>query len=124
VLDAGTRPVTLFFSGRTADDAIDRARFETWQRHRPGFRYLLTLTREPHADRCRRIPALLPNAFGDLSGWEVFVSGPPGFVVACAAAARALGTVAVDVHTEEFFTDPQPWSTEPDRPLTPLGARS
>src|SRR5574337_216767 len=43
------RRVSLFFSVRTAADAIDRARFEDWERGRIGFRFLLTLTREPTA---------------------------------------------------------------------------
>lgn len=34
---------------------------------------------------------LLAYTFDDLRGWEVFVSGAPGFVVAGATAARALG---------------------------------
>lgn len=104
------RPVTLFFSCRTAADLIDRERFERWQRERAGFRYLHTLTRDPAAPRHARIPALLGDCVGrDLSGWEVFSSGPSGFVVGCSEAAQALGAAATDIHTEEFFTDPQPW---------------
>ncbi len=111
------RPVTLFFSGRTEADAIDRELFEGWQQHRPGFRYLLTLTRDPRAPRHERIPALLPRLFDDLTGWEVFAAGPSGFVTECASAACALGAAAADVHTEEFFPDPQPWTgTAPGAP--------
>lgn len=114
------RQTTLFFSGRRRVDAIDRARFETWQCARPDFRYLLTLTRDPDAPRHGRIPGLLPGTLGDLSGREVYAAGPPGFVADCAAAARALGAKAADVHTEEFFTDPQPWTdTEPQIPAQP-----
>lgn len=104
------RPVTLLFSCRTRADRIDHERFEQWQRERRDFRYLCTLTRDATAPLHARLPVLLADCVGrDLSGWEVFASGPPGFVVGCAAAAQALGALATDVRTEEFFTDPQPW---------------
>jgi CDP-4-dehydro-6-deoxyglucose reductase, E3 len=107
------RAVTLVFSARTGDDAIDRARFGGWASARDDFRYLLTLTREPRAPEGRRIPDLLADVAGDLCGWEVFASGPPGFVTGCAAAARALRADPGAVHTEEFFTEPVPWTGAP-----------
>ena len=100
------RSVTLFFSARSNADTIDHARWLDWANTRKGFRYLLTLTRDTHAPEHPRIPDLLPGALGDLAGWEVFASGPPGFVADCAAAARSLGAERTAVHTEEFFTEP------------------
>lgn len=111
--DDPARRVTLFFSVRTSADTIDHARFQDWTHTHPGFRYLLTLTREPAAPLHRRIPELLPDTLGDLRGWEVFVAGPSGFITGCAAAACALGVAATAVHTEEFFADPQPWTEAP-----------
>lgn len=104
------RPVTLFFSARSNADTIDHARWLDWANTRPDFRYLLTLTRDPNAPEHPRIPALLPRMLGDLTGWEVFASGPSGFVVNCAAAAQTLGAERTAIHTEEFFTEPQPWT--------------
>lgn len=111
--DPGERQVHLFFSVRTAADAIDRARLEGWERRHRGFRFLLTLTRDPSAPLHRRIPELLPDAFGSLQGFDVFIAGPTGFVTDCAEAARAQGAADTEVHTEEFFADPQPWSETP-----------
>lgn len=108
--DDPARRVTLFFSVRTAADAIDHARFQDWTRAHSAFRYLLTLTRDPAAPQHRRIPELLPERLGALHGWEVFAAGPSGFVTGCAAAAQNLGADPGAVHTEEFFADPQPWS--------------
>jgi CDP-4-dehydro-6-deoxyglucose reductase len=117
------RPITLFFSCRTRADLIDAERFERWQRERAGFRYLHTLTRDPGVPRHARIPALLADCVGrDLAGWEVFTSGPSGFVVGCSSAAQALGALATDIHTEEFFTDPQPWLG--DMPPVPAGGNT
>ncbi len=113
------RPVTLFFSARTIADAIDHSRFLDWANACSGFRYLLTLTRSPHAPDRPRIPDLLPATLGDLTGWEVFASGPPGFVTGCAAAVHALGTDPGAVHTEEFFTEPQPWTGQPPASTEP-----
>jgi len=117
------RPVTLFFSARTTADAIDHARWSDWANTRPGFRYLHTLTREPHAAAHLRVPELLPAAVGDLTGWEVFASGPPGFVTGCATAAARLGADPTAVHTEEFFTEPQPWTGPAPTPTEPSSRR-
>ncbi|MEO8751026.1 MAG: FAD-binding oxidoreductase [Allobranchiibius sp.] len=110
------RPVTLFFSARTRADTIDHDRFCDLADSRDDFRYLLTLTRADEAPQCPHVPDLLADAFEDLSGWEVFASGPPGFVAGCAEAAQRLGAEPGAVHTEEFFADPQPWTELP--PIT------
>ena len=84
--------VVLFFSARTQRDLIDDERFRSWQRRHPGrFRYLRTLTRADGPPPAGRIPAILGDWFPDLSGWRVYIAGAPGFVTACAAAARARG---------------------------------
>lgn len=115
------RPVTLFFSARSRADTIDHARWQEWVDTHKDFRYLLTLTREPQAPLHAHIPELLAGTFRDLAGWEVFASGPPGFVTGCAAAAEALGAERSAIHTEEFFADPQPWSVAP--PVAARGAK-
>lgn len=107
------RAVTLFFSARTGADSIDHAHLEEMARAQPSFRYLRTLTRVPDSPARPHIPERLAGALGELSGWEVFTSGPPGFVTACAGAAQALGADPAAVHTEEFFVDPQPWVVQP-----------
>lgn len=107
------RPVTLFFSARTRADTIDHDRFCELAANRDDFRYLLTLTQADDASPGRHVPDLLADTFEHLTGWEVFASGPSGFVADCASAARKLGAEPGAVHTEEFFADSQPWSTSP-----------
>lgn len=103
-------PVVLFFSARTRRDLIDDERFQSWQRRHGGrFRYLRTLTRADGPPPTGRIPAILGDWVGELSGWRVYIAGAPGFVTECAAAARACGAWPGGVHTEEFFTEPRPW---------------
>ena len=116
-------PVVLFFSARTQRDLIDHEQFRSWQRRHPGrFRYLRTLTRADGPPPAGRIPPILADWFPGLSGWRAYIAGAPGFVTACAAAARACGAQPGRVHTEEFFTDPQPWAAA--QPATPTGNRS
>lgn len=117
---ATSRPVTLFFSGRTERDVINRDLFERWAADYPQFRYLVTTTRQAAGGRHTRIPAALPVEFGSLRGVEVLACGPPGFVAGCEAAARALG--ATDIRTEEFFADPAPWTGLPPIPATATSA--
>lgn len=107
------RPVTLVFSARTAADTIDDDRFRGWAARHRDFRYLLTLTRDRSAPPGPHVPELLARTFDTLARWEVFASGPPGFVTGCAATALDLGADPVAVHTEEFFADPQPWLGAP-----------
>lgn len=99
------RSVTLFFSGRTTADIIDRARFEHWAESRPGFDYRITCTRDAREKRHARLPELLAAEFETLSGTSVFTSGAPGFVTGCHRAAVALGADPADIRTEEFFVD-------------------
>ncbi|HPP82398.1 MAG TPA: FAD-binding oxidoreductase [Rubrivivax sp.] len=112
------RRVTLLFSCRTQADLIGDEALEALQRRHRGFRYQRTLTRDPTAPLHGRIPARLAEVVGHLAGWEVYAAGPSGFVVDCAASARALGAAAPDIHTEELFVDPQPWSDAAPAPAT------
>lgn len=102
------RPVVLCFSGRTAADALDRARLEELARRHWQLRYLCVLTRDRGAPLHGRVPAVLGDLVGRLAGWEVFVAGREGFVRDCRAAALALGAAPAMVRTEEFFADPAP----------------
>jgi CDP-4-dehydro-6-deoxyglucose reductase len=108
---ASGRPerATLFFSARTEADLMDVDVFRDWERGRPGFRFLRTLTRAGGEPPLGRIPSLLPELFRDLAGHDVFVAGAPGFVDACADVARACGVRAGHLYTEAFFEEPKPW---------------
>ena len=110
-LSANARPsLTLVFSARTEADVIDRDGFAAWLAQYPQFRFTRTLTRGAGPPPHGRIPAVLSSLYRDLGGHDVFVAGAPGFVLACAAAADALGAARARVHTEVFFVEPQPWS--------------
>lgn len=98
------QPVTLMFSAREAADLYDQGLMRYWQARHPNFRYLPTLTRGQQDGMAQgRIPHILGQHFPDLSGYSVFIAGTTGFVDDCVAAARALGAVEPQIHTEGFF---------------------
>jgi CDP-4-dehydro-6-deoxyglucose reductase, E3 len=103
-------PFTVLFSARTQADMMDADLFAHWSRRHPGLTFVRTLTREDGDPPQGRVPEVLGGLFPSLSGHEVYIAGGPGFVSACARAARVLGAPAVRVHTEEFFAEPQPWT--------------
>lgn len=105
------QPFTVLFSARTEIDVMDRERFAQWERQYAGFRFVRTLTRSDGTPPVGRIPEILSTLFADLSGHEVFVAGPPRFVADCTQSVRQLGVHPGHLHTEEFFAEPQPWSS-------------
>lgn len=114
-----TVPITLFFSARSAADVYNEDLLAAWSAGHPIFKYERTLTREGGPSTGRRIPDLLPRRFPDLRGFELFIAGSEGFVLACEAAAIKHGANAIDVHTEPFFADPRP---RPSVTLARIGA--
>ncbi len=107
------RALTLIFSARTEADVIDRARFERCHAQHERFSFIRTLTRGAGPPPRGRIPALLPQLYADLADHDLFIAGAPGFVLACAAAADALGARRDRVRTEVFYVEPQPWTSHP-----------
>jgi CDP-4-dehydro-6-deoxyglucose reductase len=81
---------------------IDGQNFARLQRREPRFRFIRTLTGEAGLPPRGRIPATLATLVGDLADHDVFVAGAPDFVIACAAAAEALGTTRARLQIEAF----------------------
>jgi CDP-4-dehydro-6-deoxyglucose reductase len=53
----------------------------------------------------------MPQLFEDVCGFDIFIAGSGGFVEACERAVIELGARRTRVHTEPFFSDPQPWTS-------------
>lgn len=104
-------PVSLdvLFSARTEADVLDADQVARWQRMHRRICWRRTLTREKGRPPLGRIPQVLPALYPDLSGVDVYIAGPPPLVAACVRAARRLGATPGRVHTEEFYSDPEPW---------------
>ena len=108
-LDASDMETCVIMSARTDADVACQARLLEWQTRLPRFHFLRTLTRAGGAQPLGRIPTILPSPFPNLDGYSVFSAGGPGFVDACAETAIRLGAAPAQVHTEAFFSEPQPW---------------
>ena len=99
------RALTLIVSARTEADVIDGEPFVRLQASHPQFGFVRTLTRADGPGLHGRIPTVLPSVCDELTSHEVFISGAPGFVRACADAVEGLGAPPAHVHTEAFFVD-------------------
>ncbi len=108
-LDASEVETCLIISARTDPDVACKVRLLEWQNRLPRFHFLRTLTRADGVPPLGRIPIILPSLFPSLDGYSVFSAGGPGFVDACAETATRLGAAPARVHTEAFFSEPQPW---------------
>src|SRR5699024_1876643 len=106
--------VVVVMSARNEDHLIDAANMVTLEREHPGFRYIRTLTRAESAAPVGRLPAQLAELVPDIAEREIYASGPPGFVRACADAARDAGAAGTHIHTEEYYFEPHPWSAQGD----------
>jgi len=102
-------PIELILSVRDRSEAFALDALHALSRRHANFSYRLTLTRESAAVpgwRRGRIPDWLAEEFPDLAGWWVLAAGPPGFVDACVAKARAQGAAADRVLTDRFTATP------------------
>lgn len=105
--------ITLFFSARTKADLIKHSQWLNLEKKNDNFKYCLTLTRDKQSNKFSRIPYQIPRLFDNLFNYQVFISGPSGFIISCAKAVKLLGVADFDIFTEEFFSEPQPWTNQP-----------
>jgi CDP-4-dehydro-6-deoxyglucose reductase, E3 len=89
-------PIKLVLSVRDRSEVFGLDACHALARRHPNFSWQVTLSRAPEPEsalgwRCGRVSDWLPDAFPDLSDWHVLIAGSPGFVDACAKAARGLG---------------------------------
>lgn len=103
-------PFTVVFSARTENDVFGQEIFEVWSAADANFRFVRTLTRAEGEPPLGHVADMLSTLFPDLADHDVFIAGSPGFVRSSAAAAGQLGALAQQVHTEEFFAEPAPWT--------------
>ena len=98
-------PVKVLYSARTADDVFDEGLVAWWTAKHRRFDFLVTYTGDDPPDGAThtgRVPDMLADVQGDLSGHSVYIAGSPEFVDACVDAARALGAVDERVFVERY----------------------
>lgn len=82
-LHLGTRrPITLYWGVREAVDLYLRGLPERWAAEVPGFRFVPVISDAEHADGLRSglVHEALLEDYPDLSGFDVYMSGPPTMI--------------------------------------------
>jgi len=100
-----SRPMTLYWGGRTRPDLYMDALAQEWTRTHPGLRYVPVLSEPAAADAWEGRTGLVHRAvmadLPDLSGHQVYACGNPLMV----EAARADFIALCRLPTEEFYAD-------------------
>jgi CDP-4-dehydro-6-deoxyglucose reductase, E3 len=113
------RPVTLYWGARDADGIYERDWLSTLERERPGFHFVPVLSGSASTAAGRR-SGLVHDAMltdhPELSGFDVYASGPPAMIEAIRARSSAAGLPREQLHFDSFDYAPDT--------LAKLGAQS
>ncbi len=103
-----TRPVTLYWGGRTPSDLYAPQQVDKWRTALPHLRYEAVISQPPGDDawtgrtgRTGRLPAAVLTDYPDLSGHEVYACGAPALV----AALREACVATAGLPPDRFFSD-------------------
>ena len=116
------RPVTLLYSARSAADVFDQGLMAWWTAKHRRFNWKVTYTGADAPDDAKyrgRIPTILSDAEGDLSGHDVFIAGNPDFVDDCFAAALTNGAEADRIFVERYHPQSPAVTAPADRLTSP-----
>ena len=98
------RPLHLFWGVRARQDLYMRERIQAWLAQHPGFRYTPVLSEpsgdDPWAGETGPVVDAVERAYPDLSGHDVYMSGPPAM---CDAA--RLHFLARGLPPDQMFSD-------------------
>ncbi len=100
-----TRPVTLYWGGRTPADLYAPQPVEKWRTALPHLRYEAVISRPPEdgtwTGRTGRLPAAVLADWPDLSGHEVYACGAPALI----GALREACVTQRGLPADRFFSD-------------------
>lgn len=106
LLEGVARRVHLYWGVRSTGDLYGRALIEQWQRRVPEFTYTPVLSESPPGDRWAGRTGLVSQAlaadFSDLSGHDVYTSGPPPMVQAVVETCRQRGLAHDRIFSDAF----------------------
>jgi CDP-4-dehydro-6-deoxyglucose reductase len=103
-----TRPMTLYWGGRTRSDLYLNERAEEWQRGRPGFKYVPVLSEPTPADQWEGRTGFVHRAvmedLPDLSEFQVYACGNPLMVEAARSDFCSTSALPADEFLSDAFT--------------------
>jgi len=105
IAEKSTRPMAIYWGGRTRADLYLQTLAEKWALDHPGIRFVPVLSDSPESERWEGrtgfVHAAAMQDFPDLSGHQVYVCGSPAMV----AAARRDFVGQCRLPENEFFAD-------------------
>ena len=100
------RDIVFYWGARAGRDLYADARLQEWARSRPGFRYVPVLSEPMQEDRWTGRTGFVHEAvladFPDLSGHDLYLSGPPPMVQAARAAFPGRGADPLHIYSDSF----------------------
>jgi CDP-4-dehydro-6-deoxyglucose reductase len=112
LFERGQRRDILFYWGaRAARDLYADERLKEWMQTRPGFRYIPVLSEPMTEDRWMGRTGFVHDAvledISDLSGHDIYLSGPPPMVQAARAAFPGHGADTSRIYSDSFDFPPE-----------------
>ena len=100
------RPIRLYWGARARSDLYLHPLVQRWTEQRPHFSYTPVLSQPAEEDcwlgRCGYVADAMAHDFPDLSGYDLYASGPPGMVEAVHRAAIERGLTAGNFYSDPF----------------------
>ena len=101
-----SRDIVFYWGARAARDLYADAHLKEWMRSQPRFRYVPVLSEPVPEDRWTGRTGLVHEAvlrdFPDLSGHDIYLSGPPPMVQAARAAFPGHGANPLRMYSDSF----------------------
>jgi NAD(P)H-flavin reductase/ferredoxin len=101
-----TQKITLYFGVRDERDLYLEEHFHALVAAHENFSFVPVLSQpaQPTARRTGFLADVVTQDFSTLSGWKVYLAGPPIMVETCTAAVLRLGLGSTDCHADAFYT--------------------
>lgn len=103
---ARPRSVTCYWGARARRDLYAEARLEEWAHSQPSFRYIPVLSEPLPEDAWNGRTGFVHDAvladFSDLSGHDIYLSGPPPMVTAARTAFPTRGADPARIYSDSF----------------------
>lgn len=100
------RDIAFYWGARAARDLYADARLKAWGQSQPGFRYVPVLSEPMPEDHWTGRTGFVHEAvaadYPDLSGHDIYLSGPPPMVQAARAAFPTHGADLLHVYSDSF----------------------
>ena len=107
----GRREIAFYWGARAKRDLYAEAQLSEWAKTQVGFRYVPVLSEPTPEDKWTGRKGFVHEAvladFADLSGHDIYLSGPPPMVQAARAAFPARGADPLHTYSDSFDFPPE-----------------